>query len=63
VLVTATAAAEAAAAGAHHMVLAGEPVVAAIAEAEATRTATSPASHTAATMPATELKNTLQEGL
>jgi hypothetical protein len=56
VLVAATAAAEAATAGAHHTVLAGGPVAAAIAEAEATQTATSLASHTAATMPAAELK-------
>jgi hypothetical protein len=47
---------EAAAAGAHHVVLAGELVAAAIAEAEATQTATSPVSHTTATMPAAELK-------
>jgi hypothetical protein len=53
-LIVATA--EAAAAGAHHTMLAGELVAAAIAGAEATQTATSPASHTAATMPAIELK-------
>jgi hypothetical protein len=47
-----TVAAEAAAAGAHHIMLAGELVAATIAEAEATQTATSLASHTAATMPA-----------
>jgi hypothetical protein len=56
VLVVATATAEAAAAGAHPTVLAGELVAAAITEAEATQTATSPASHTVATMPAAELK-------
>jgi hypothetical protein len=43
---------EAAAAGAPHTGLEEEPVV----EAEATQTATSPAPHAAATMPATELK-------
>jgi hypothetical protein len=51
---TATPAAEAAAAGAPHTGLEGEPVAEAIAEAEATQTATSPVSHAAATMPATE---------
>jgi hypothetical protein len=51
-----TVAAEAAEAGAPHTVRAGELVVAAIAEAEATQTATSPASCTAAMMPAAELK-------
>jgi hypothetical protein len=49
-------AAEAAAARAPHMGLAGEPTAEAIAEAEATQTATSPVPHAAATMPATELK-------
>jgi hypothetical protein len=53
-LVAATVAAEAAAAGAHHMVLAEEVVAAAIVEAEAIQTATSPATHVAAMMPATE---------
>jgi hypothetical protein len=53
VLVAATAAAEAAAVGAHLTVLAGKLVVAAITEAKATRTATSPASHVAAMMLAT----------
>jgi hypothetical protein len=48
--------AEAVAAGAPHMGLAGEPVAEAIAEAEATQTATSPAPHAAATIPAIELK-------
>jgi hypothetical protein len=43
-------------AGAPHTGLAGEPSVEAIAEAEATQTATSLVSHAAATMPATELK-------
>jgi hypothetical protein len=48
--------AEAAAAGAPHTGLAGEPVAEAIAEAEATQTATSPVPHAKATMPTTELK-------
>jgi hypothetical protein len=47
---------EAAAAGAPHTGLAGEPVAEAIAEAEATQAATSLVPHAAATMPATELK-------
>jgi hypothetical protein len=51
-----TLAAEEAAAGAPHMGLEGEPVAEAIAEAEATQTATSPVSHAAATMLAAELK-------
>jgi hypothetical protein len=50
------AAAKAAIARAHHTTLAKELVVAAIAEAEATRTATPPTTHVAATMPATKLK-------
>jgi hypothetical protein len=54
-LVTPTAAAEAAAAGAHHTVLAGELVAAAIVGAKATQTATPLASHTAAMMSAAEL--------
>jgi hypothetical protein len=54
-LVAATMVAEAAAAGAHHTMLAGELVAAAIAGAKATQTATSPVSRTAATMPAAEL--------
>jgi hypothetical protein len=49
-------AAEAAAAGAPHMGLEGEPVAEAIVEAEATQTATSLVFRTAATMPAAELK-------
>jgi hypothetical protein len=49
-------AAEAAAARAPHTELAGEPVAEAIAKAEATQTATSLASHAAATMPAAKLK-------
>jgi hypothetical protein len=53
---TATPAAEAAAAGAPHTGLKGEPVAEATAEAEATQTATSPVSHAAATMPAAESK-------
>jgi hypothetical protein len=55
-LVVATAVAGAAAAGAHHTTLAEELVAAVIAEAEATRTTTSSATHVAAVMPATELK-------
>jgi hypothetical protein len=50
----ATLAAEAAAAGAPHTGLEGESVVEAIAEAEATQTATSLVSHAAATMPVAE---------
>jgi hypothetical protein len=46
--------AEAVAAGAPHTGLAGESVAEAIAEAEATETAMSPAPHAAATMPAVE---------
>jgi hypothetical protein len=42
---------EAAAAGAPHMALAGEPAAETIVEAEATQIATSPVSHVAATMP------------
>jgi hypothetical protein len=49
-------AAEAAAAGAPHTGLAGEPVAEAIAEAEATQTATSPVPHAAAMMPTAESK-------
>jgi hypothetical protein len=48
--------AEVVAVGAPPTGLAGEPVVEAIAEAEATQTATSPVPHAVATMPATELK-------
>jgi hypothetical protein len=55
-LVTATPTEEAAAVGAPHTGLAGEPTAEAIAEAEATQTATSLVSHAAATMPAAELK-------
>jgi hypothetical protein len=44
------------AAGAPHTGLAGEPVAEAIAEAEATQTATSLVPHAAATTPTTELK-------
>jgi hypothetical protein len=47
---------EAAAAGAPHTGLAGEPVAEAIAEAEATQTATSLVSHVTAMMSAAELK-------
>jgi hypothetical protein len=50
----ATPVAEAAAAGAPHTGLEGEPVAGVIAEAEATQTATSPVSHAAATMPIAE---------
>jgi hypothetical protein len=53
---TMTPAAEAAAAGAPHTRLEEEPVAEAIAEAEATQTATSPVSHAAAMMPAAESK-------
>jgi hypothetical protein len=49
-------AAKAVAAGAPHTGMAGESVAEAIAEAEATQTATSPVPHTAATMLAVELK-------
>jgi hypothetical protein len=49
-------AAEAAAAGAPHTGLEGEPMAEAIAETQATQTATSLVSHMAATMPAAELK-------
>jgi hypothetical protein len=49
-------AAKAAAAGAPHTGLEGEPVAEAIAEAEATQTATSLVSHAAATTLAAELK-------
>jgi hypothetical protein len=48
--------AEVAAAGAPHTGPEGEPVAGAIAEAEATQTATSPVSHAAATMPVAESK-------
>jgi hypothetical protein len=50
----ATPAAEAAAAGAPHTGLEGEPVAEAIAKAKATQIATSPVSHAAATMPTAE---------
>jgi hypothetical protein len=63
VLLEAMAAAGAAGARAHHTALAEEQVVVAIAEAEATRTATSPAIHVAATMPATELKRFITKRL
>jgi hypothetical protein len=56
-----TPAAEAAAAGAPHTGLEGEPVAEAIAEAEATQTATSPVSHAVAMMPAAESKKFEQE--
>jgi hypothetical protein len=49
-------AAEATTAEAPHTGLAGEPVAEAIAEAEATQTATSPVPHVEAMMPAAELK-------
>jgi hypothetical protein len=55
-LVTVTLVAEAAAAGAPHTGLKEELVTKAIAEAEATQTATSPAPHAAATMRTTKLK-------
>jgi hypothetical protein len=53
---TATPTAEAAAAGAPHTGLEGEPVSGVIAEAEATQTTMLPVSHTTATMPAAESK-------
>jgi hypothetical protein len=56
-------AARAVVAGAHHTVLAGELVTAVIAEAEATRTATSPASHTEATMLTIELMRFIAKSL
>jgi hypothetical protein len=46
-------------AGAHPTVLAEEPVAAAIAEAEATRTATTPATQVVATMPAIGLRRSV----
>jgi hypothetical protein len=55
-LVAAMAMTGATTAGDHHTALAEEMVAATIMEAEATRTATSPATHVAATMPATKLK-------
>jgi hypothetical protein len=55
-LLTVMLAAEAVATGAPHAGLAGEPVAEAIAEAEATQTATSPVPHAAAMMAAVELK-------
>jgi hypothetical protein len=51
---TVTPAAEAAAAGAPHMGLEGEPAAEVIAEAEATQTAMSPVSHAAEMMPVAE---------
>jgi hypothetical protein len=55
-LVTMMVAAEATAAAARQTAWVEELVAVVIAEAEATRTATSPATHVAATMPATELR-------
>jgi hypothetical protein len=55
-LVAAMAAAGAVTAGAHHTVLVEELAVAATAEAEAMRIATSPATHVAATTPVTQLR-------
>jgi hypothetical protein len=55
-LVKVTLAVEAAAMGAPHTELAGEPVAEVIAEAEATQATTSSASHATATMPTAELK-------
>jgi hypothetical protein len=49
--------------GAHHTVLAGELVVAAIVGVEAMQIATSLASHTTAMMPATKLKRFVAKGL
>jgi hypothetical protein len=54
--VTATLVVEAAAVGAPHMGLAGEPAMEVIAEAEDTQTVTSSLSHAAAMMPTAELK-------
>jgi hypothetical protein len=51
-----TLAVKVAAVGAPHKEREGEPVAEAIAEAEATQTATSPVAHAAALMPAAELK-------
>jgi hypothetical protein len=48
---------------AHHMVLAEELVAVAIAEAEATRTATLLATHVAAMMPATGLRRSVAKRL
>jgi hypothetical protein len=58
----ATLVAEAMAAGAPQMGLAGEPVAEAIAAAEATRTATSPESHATAMMPAKKLSSGGNDG-
>jgi hypothetical protein len=55
-LIMVTLAAEAAAVGAPHTGLAGEPAAEAIVEAEATQKAMSPVPHAAATMPVAELK-------
>jgi hypothetical protein len=55
-LITVMLAAEAMAAGHPHTGLEEEPVAEAIVDVEATQTATSPAPHTAAMMPAVELK-------
>jgi hypothetical protein len=63
VLVAALAVVGAAAVGAHHMALAEELVAAAITEADDTRTATSPATHVVATMPATALKRFIAKRL
>jgi hypothetical protein len=57
------AAAVAAAAGAHHMALAEELAAAAIAWAEATRTATSLATHVASKMPGTGLRRFISKRL
>jgi hypothetical protein len=62
-LVAVTAVAEAAAAAARHTAQVEELVAAAITEAEATQTTTSPATHMAAMMPATELRRFIAKRL
>jgi hypothetical protein len=62
-LVAVTAAVVAEAEEAHHTMLAEELVVVAIMEAEATRIATSPATHVAATTPATGLRRSIARRL
>jgi hypothetical protein len=61
-LVVATAAAVAAATESHHMALAEELVAAAITEVEATRIATSPATHVVATTPPQDRGDPSQKG-
>jgi hypothetical protein len=62
-LVVATAAAVAAATESHHMALAEELVAAAITEVEATRIATSPATHVVAMTPATGSRRSVAKRL